>query len=103
MSYLYYGIIIIYPLIAAVSAKLTIAEITGWARAIKQAYYLFFGFLLLYSAIMFIGLAIIRIFPPPLLSFAIFSIGYFAIFILRTYIYVEAHDMFKPQEKGIVL
>lgn len=95
MSYLYYGVIVLYPLVAAVVAKLTISEISGWFKAIKEAYYLFFGFFLVYAAIVFFFLGLVQVFLPPIVSFITFTIGYAAIFVFRTYVYVERHDMFK--------
>ena len=95
MSYLYYGIIIIYPLIAALVAKITLSDI-GVFHAIKEAYRLFLGFFLAYGAALFILLGLVRFFPAPIYSFLAFSLGYFAVFVVRTYIYAEQHDLFKP-------
>lgn len=101
MSWLYYGIIAVYPFIAAIIAKFTISGV-GIFKAMKEAYYLFFGYFLVYVGIGFIALALYPNNVDPTIMFIIFTIGYILIFIYRSYINTKSHDIFKkksPEEK----
>lgn len=91
MALSYFDIIIIYPIIAGIIAKLTLD--TNLWPAIKGAYYLFIGYIITYAAVMFLILSGIR-FIGFILDFAIFTIGYFAVFFIRAYIQTEQHDLF---------
>lgn len=92
MSVIYYSIMLVYPLLAAIFASFTMQQHI-WP-AIKNAYYLFGGFLLAYIGIIMVFLSL----GPFILSFwenfLFVTIGYFGLFFLRTYFYTESHDLF---------
>lgn len=99
MASAYFEIAIIYPIIAGIIAKITLDTPLG--SAIKGAYYLFIGYIITYAAAMFLLLSAIK-FVGFILDFAIFTIGYFAIFFIRAYIQTEQHDIFaavQPSEQ----
>jgi hypothetical protein len=91
MALVYFDVIIIYPIIAAVIAKLTLE--TPLKESIKGAYYLFAGYILTYAAILFLVLSTVK-FVDIFVNFLIFTIGYFAVFFIRAYIQTEQHDLF---------
>jgi cytochrome c biogenesis protein CcdA len=95
MPFSYFEIVLLYPIIVAVIAKFTL-DAQLW-QSIKNAYYLFIGYVITYAAIMFLLLSAIR-FIDFFLNFVIFSIGYFLIFFIRAYIQTEQHDLFAAVE-----
>lgn len=91
MVLIYFEIPIIYPLIAAAIAYLTLGA-PLW-EAIKSSYYLFLGYIIAYAAAVFLLLTNVK-FINFFLDFAIFTIGYFAVFFIRAYVQTEQHDLF---------
>ncbi len=93
MALLYFEIVLIYPIIAAIITKLTLDTPLG--RSIINAYYLFGGYLITYIAVMFIILSLSGVKSIDfIVNFLIFSIGYFVVFFIRAYIQTEQHDLF---------
>lgn len=95
MALAYYAIILIYPIIVAVLSKFLFDS--DLKSGIKSAYYLLGGYILVYIAILLIVLSTTH-FVNPLINMIIFSVGYFALFFIRSYIQTDTHDIFEPSE-----
>jgi quinol-cytochrome oxidoreductase complex cytochrome b subunit len=91
MALVYYAIILIYPIIVAFLSKFMFDS--DLKSGIKNAYYLLAGYILIYIAILLIVLSTTR-FINPIVNLIFFSIGYFAIFFIRSYIQTDTHDIF---------
>lgn len=91
MALIYYSIVLLYPIIAAVILKFTLGN--EFFPSVKGAYYLFIGYIITYTSVMLIVLSTVK-FIGFALNFSIFTIGFFAIFFIRAYVQTEEHDLF---------
>lgn len=92
MSETYYAVILLYPLIAALIARTTVGG--GLWRLFKSCYYLLGGIIVAYAGVTLFLLSFLTISVSLFLNFILFSMMYFIIFFLRTYVFTQSHDLF---------
>ncbi len=91
MNYIYYSIILIYPLIAALILIVLLQNEV--IKAIKKSYYLLFSVIVLYGGIMLLVLPFLNISFGFWINYILFSIAFFFTFFVRAYIQTETHDI----------
>lgn len=100
MAIAYFEIVLLYPVITGIIARLTLG--TPLWGAIKSGYYLLIGYILAFTAVMLVFLPKIK-FIGFLAEMVLFTLGYFAVFFIRAYIQTEQHDIFaaiSPEKKA---
>lgn len=98
MGLYYYSLLLLFPIGAGIIASTTLS-VSLW-KAIKQAYYLFVGYFILYAAIMLLLLSLSRFILPMIVNFLLFAAGYCSLFFVKSYIFTEQHEILENLPGG---